>query len=69
MNTFQRLGQSPTGAYWQDTVIVDGYVTHEWRHATEQEAASLRDPRADPNYGIGRIFGYEEKAFMARQYK
>lgn len=69
MNVFQRLGPSPTGAYTSDTTVEDGYVVSTWRHATEDEAARLRDPRSDPNYGIGKIFGYEEKAFLRRQYK
>jgi hypothetical protein len=70
VNILQRLGPSPTGAYTQDWhVDEDGMVVHTLRHATQAEADRLKDPAGDPNYGIGKIFGYEEKAFMRRQYK
>ncbi len=70
MNTFQRLGNSPTGAYHCDTLTdADGMTYHEWRHATPEEAAKLKDPRSDPNYGHGQIFGYEQTAFLRRQYR
>ena len=67
MNVFQRLGPSPTGAFTQDShVDEDGMMVHTWRFATQVEADRLAAP-ADINHG--KIFGYEEKSFLRRQYK
>jgi hypothetical protein len=29
----------------------------------------MPDSESDPNYGIQKLFGYETKAFMAKQYR
>lgn len=36
----------------------------DWR-----EVKSPHGPHSDPNYGIGRLFGYDAQEFMGKQYK
>lgn len=36
----------------------------DWR-----EVKSPHGPHSDPNYGIGKLFGYDAKEFMRKQYK
>lgn len=36
----------------------------DWR-----EVKSPHGPHSDPNYGIGKLFGYDVEEFMRKQYK
>lgn len=72
MNTLQRI---PGPARCDLVLDADGMVTHRWRAATPAEIAEWERSSAagegDPNHPMyaNKIFGYDEKSFLARQYK
>ena len=63
MNSFQKLGPSPTGWYTCDSPLGEPAV---WRHATPKEAANFSAPL---DVCTPTLFGYDQKAFLRRQYK
>lgn len=50
------------GMAWEDVAPLGD--PPDWR-----EVPSPHGPHSDPNYGLGRLFGYDQAAFLAKQYR
>lgn len=62
--TSQEMMKTKTapGMAWENVAPLG--AAPDWR-----EVPNAHGPHSDPNYGFGKLFGYDQAEFMAKQYR